>query len=152
MKKIVVACDHGGIQLKNTIKSHLQDMGYEVTDFGINENESIDYPISGYRVAKAITSGEFERGLLFCGTGLGISLSANKVKGIRCAVCSDIFTAKYSRLHNNTNILALGERVVAGGLAIEIVNAWLETNFEGGRHERRVNLITDIENGIDIDK
>lgn len=144
--KIVLASDHGGYNLKEEMKKHLIESGYEVEDFGTHSLDSVNYPDYGKKVGMAIAKGEFEKGILFCGTGIGISLAANKVKGIRAAVVSDVFSARMSRAHNNANILSLGERVVGKGLATEIIDAWLATEFEGGRHEARVSLITDIEN------
>lgn len=143
--KIAIGSDHGGYNLKEAIKKHLEEKGIEYKDFGTNSAESVDYPEFGMRVAEAVKSGEFDKGIVCCGTGIGISISANKVPGIRCAVVSDTFSAEMSRLHNNANVLALGERVVGKGLALKIVDVWLETEFEGGRHERRVNKIGDIE-------
>jgi len=143
--KIAIGSDHGGYNLKETIKKHLEEKGVEYQDFGTSGNESVDYPQFGMKVAEAVKSGEFDRGIVCCGTGIGISISANKVPGIRCAVVSDTFSAEMSRAHNNANVLALGERVIGEGLALKIVDIWLETDFEGGRHERRVGKIGDIE-------
>ncbi|RKD21988.1 ribose 5-phosphate isomerase B [Caminicella sporogenes DSM 14501] len=143
--KIAIGSDHGGYNLKEAIKKHLEEKGIEYKDFGTNSTESVDYPEFGEKVAQAVKSGEFDRGIVCCGTGIGISISANKVPGIRCAVVSDTFSAEMSRLHNDANILALGERVVGKGLALKIVDVWLEAEFEGGRHERRVNKIKEIE-------
>ncbi len=143
--KIALGSDHGGYNLKEEIKKHLEKKGIEYVDYGTNSTESVDYPEFGMKVAQAVTSGECEKGIVCCGTGIGISISANKVKGIRCAVVTDTFSAEMSRAHNNANVLALGERVVGIGLALKIVDVWLETEFEGGRHERRVNKIGDIE-------
>ncbi|WIF96051.1 ribose 5-phosphate isomerase B [Caminicella sporogenes] len=143
--KIAIGSDHGGYNLKEAIKKHLEEKGIEYKDFGTNSTESVDYPEFGEKVAQVVKSGEFDRGIVCCGTGIGISISANKVPGIRCAVVSDTFSAEMSRLHNDANILALGERVVGKGLALKIVDVWLEAEFEGGRHERRVNKIKEIE-------
>lgn len=143
--KIAIGSDHGGYNLKESIKKHLDEKGVEYMDFGTNGSESVDYPEFGSKVAEAVNSGEFDRGIVCCGTGIGISISANKVPGIRCAVVSDTFSAEMSRAHNNANVLALGERVVGIGLALRIVDVWLEAGFEGGRHERRVSKIGDIE-------
>lgn len=143
--KIALGSDHGGLELKNTIIEYLNEKGLEIKDFGTYTKDSCDYPKYGELVAEAVATGEYELGILVCGTGLGISLAANKVKGIRAACVSDVFSAKMSRAHNNANILSLGERVVGKGLALEIVENWLNTEFEGGRHQTRVNLITDIE-------
>jgi ribose 5-phosphate isomerase B len=144
---IVIAADHGGFRLKEEIKAFLDEAGYAYKDLGANSEKSTDYALWGYEAAQMVARGECERALLFCGTGVGISLAANKVKGIRCVVCSDCYSAKMSRAHNNANALALGGRVVGTGLAKLIVQTWLETEFEGGRHKRRVNQIALIEEG-----
>lgn len=144
--KIGLGSDHGGYNLKEEIKKHLQSKGVECVDFGTeNGVDSVDYPIYGEKVAKAVVSKDVDYGILCCGTGIGISLAANKVKGIRCAVVSDTFSAKMSKAHNNANMLSLGERVIGKGLALEIVDAWINTEFEGERHLRRVNMLNDIE-------
>jgi ribose 5-phosphate isomerase B len=144
--KIAVASDHAGIDLKIPMLKVLDERGIEYTDFGTHNHESTDYPSWGELVGEKVASGEYDKGLLFCGTGIGISLAANKVKGIRAVVCSDVFSAKMSCEHNNCNILSLGARVVGIGLATEILNAWLDSYFEvGGRHQRRVDMITEIE-------
>ena len=137
--------DHVAIELKNTIKEHLEQQGYEVVDFGTNYPERFDYPISGYKVGKAVASGDVDLGVLICGTGVGISLAANKVHGIRACVCSDPYSAKLSREHNNTNIIAFGARVVGPELAKMIVDEWLSATFEGGRHQRRIDMLAEIE-------
>ncbi|MTN08294.1 ribose 5-phosphate isomerase B [Turicibacter sanguinis] len=138
--------DHGGYNLKEEIKKHLESKGIECVDFGTeNGVDSVDYPIYGEKVAKAVVNKDVDYGILCCGTGIGISLAANKVKGIRCAVVSDTFSAKMSKAHNNANMLSLGERVIGKGLALEIVDAWINTEFEGERHLRRVNMLNDIE-------
>ena len=144
--KIGLGSDHGGYNLKEEIKKHLESKGIECVDFGTeNGVDSVDYPIYGEKVAKAVVSKDVDYGILCCGTGIGISLAANKVKGIRCAVVSDTFSAKMSKAHNNANMLSLGERVIGKGLALEIVDAWINTEFEGERHLRRVNMLNDIE-------
>ena len=142
---IAIGCDHGGYELKKEIEAYLDSRGLEYRDYGCDSTDSVDYPIYARKVAHAIVKGECERGILICGTGLGISLAANKVKGIRAAVCSEPFTAKMARVHNNCNILAFGARVVGAELAKMIVETWLDAEFEGGRHQRRVDLITAIE-------
>ena len=144
--KIAIGCDHGGLEHKNAIVEHLMERGFEVIDFGIYEQKSIDYPEIALKVANSIASGETERGFLVCGTGIGMSLAANKVKGIRAAACSEHFSAKYTRLHNDSNILCLGGRVIGVGTALELADLFVDTEFEGGRHQRRVDMITDIEN------
>ena len=143
--KIAIGCDHTAIDLKETIKKHLQDKGHEVEDVGTYSKESCDYPIYGFKVANKIKNGEAERGVLICGTGVGISLSANKVKGIRAVVCSEPYTAKMARMHNNAQIVAMGARVVSDGLATDIVDAFMNAEFEGGRHQRRVDILSRIE-------
>lgn len=145
--KIGLGCDHGGYNLKLDIINFLQSKDIEYIDYGTNNaNESVDYPVFGEKVANAVIDKEVDYGILCCGTGIGISLAANKVPGIRCAVVSDVFSAKMSKAHNNANMLALGERVLGKGLALEIVETWINTEFEGDRHLRRVNMIDDIEN------
>jgi ribose 5-phosphate isomerase B len=143
--KIGIGNDHSALEMKKEIIAFLEEKGHEVVDYGTNSAESCDYPVYGEVVARAVAAGEVEQGILICGTGLGISLAANKVKGIRAAVCSEPFTAKMARAHNNCNILAFGARVVGPELAKMIVEAWLNTDFEGGRHQRRVDLIMEIE-------
>ncbi|MGD9567624.1 MAG: ribose 5-phosphate isomerase B [Sedimentibacter sp.] len=144
--KIVLACDHGGFQLKEAVREHLSHNGYDITDIGVYNTDSVDYPDFGKKAAEMVVSGQADRGIIFCGTGIGISIAANKVKGIRCALCTNEYMAKMSRKHNNANMLALGERVLGKGVATDIVDAWLQTEFEGGRHENRVNKLMDIEN------
>ena len=144
--KIGIGNDHSALELKAEIIELLKERGHEVVDYGTNSPESCDYHVYGEKVGRAVASGEVERGILICGTGLGISLAANKVKGVRAAVCSEPFTAKMSRAHNNCNILAFGARVVGAELAKMIVETWLDTEFEGGRHQRRVDMLMDIEN------
>lgn len=139
--KIAIGSDHGGFEYKASIIKSLQVKGYDVVDMGTYSPESCDYPIIAKKVARAVAKGDFEKGILVCGTGIGMSMAANKVKGIRAAVCGDTFSARATRAHNNANILCLGQRVVGEGLALDIVDIWLTTKFEGGRHERRVNMI-----------
>jgi len=143
--KIAIGNDHAAIELKQIIVSFLKEKGIDVVDVGTNTPESFPYAVSGYRVARLVAGGEVDGGILICGTGVGISLAANKVKGIRACVCSDPFTARLSRQHNNTNILAFGARVVGSELAKMIVEEWLNAEFEGGRHAARVAMITEIE-------
>lgn len=143
--KIGIGNDHSALELKAEIIEFVKAQGHEVVDFGTNSSESCNYPVYGEAVARAVVAKEVDCGILICGTGLGISLAANKVKGIRAAVCSEPFTAKMSRAHNNCNILAFGARVVGGELAKMIVDTWLNTEFEGGRHATRVNMIMEIE-------
>lgn len=139
--KIAIGSDHGGFEYKASIIKALQVKGYDVVDMGTYSPESCDYPIIAKKVARAVAKGDFEKGILVCGTGIGMSMAANKVKCIRAAVCGDTFSARATRAHNNANILCLGQRVVGEGLALDIVDIWLTTKFEGGRHERRVNMI-----------
>lgn len=143
--KIAVGCDHGGLEHKNAIAEHLKSEGFEVEDFGIYENKSVDYPEIALKVANSIKNGENELGILVCGTGIGMSLAANKVNGIRAAACSEHFSAKYTRLHNNSNILCLGGRVIGIGTSLELCDIFVNTEFEGGRHQRRIDMITEIE-------
>jgi ribose 5-phosphate isomerase B len=143
--KIAMGNDHSAVEMKNIIKEHLISRGYEVMDLGTNSEESCDYPVYGEKVGRAVASGEADLGIAICGTGVGISLAANKVKGIRACVCSEPYTAKLSRMHNNSNVLAFGARVVGSELAKMIVDEWLAAEFEGGRHQRRVDLIMAIE-------
>lgn len=145
--KIGIANDHAGVEYKNLISKYIKEKyGYEVINYGTDSTESCDYPIYGEKLANAVVKKEVDKGIAICGTGVGISLSANKVKGIRCVVCSETYSASLSRKHNDTNMLAFGARVVSIEKAKEIVDAWLTSEFEGGRHQRRVDLISDIEN------
>ncbi len=143
--KIAIGCDHGGLEHKNAIAEHLKERGFEVQDFGIYEQVSVDYPEIALKVANSVAGGENELGILVCGTGIGMSLAANKVKGIRAAAVSEHFSAKYTRLHNNSNILCLGGRVIGVGTALELADLFVDTEFEGGRHQRRVDMISEIE-------
>lgn len=143
--KIAIGNDHSAVEMKQEITEFLKELGHEVINFGTDSNESCDYPIYGEKVGNAIVEGKAERGILICGTGVGISLAANKVKGIRAVVCSEPYSAKLSKEHNDTNILAFGARVVGIELAKMIVKEWLDSEFLGERHQRRVDLISDIE-------
>ena len=144
--KIALGADHGGAELKDEVKKHLEARGIEYKDFGTNGTEAVDYPKYGQAVAEAVAAGEFDRGIAICGTGIGVSISANKVPGIRCALLSDVFSAKATREHNDANMMAMGGRVVGPGLAMEIVDAFLDTQFSGAeRHARRIEMIGDIE-------
>ncbi|MFC3418854.1 ribose 5-phosphate isomerase B [Salinicoccus hispanicus] len=136
--KVIIASDHGGFNLKASVVAALKGKGVEITDFGPDTADSVDYPDYARPVADKVASGEFDRGILVCGTGIGMSISANKVKGIRCALVHDTFSARATRAHNNSNMLAMGERVIGPGLAQDIVDVWLSTEYEGGRHEQRV--------------
>lgn len=143
--KIALGSDHGGFNLKEEIKKWLQEKGYSYEDYGTFSTDSCDYPDLAVAVARAVASGECTQGILVCGTGIGVSIVANKVPGIRAALCHDTFSAKASREHNDANILTLGERVIGKGLALEIVEAWLGASFSGGRHQRRVDKIMALE-------
>ncbi len=143
--KIAVACDHGGLALKQVLLDYLQKNGYEVCDFGTDSADSCDYPDHALPAAEAVARGECERGILICSTGIGISIAANKVRGIRCAHCHDTYSAKYTRLHNDANMIAFGQKIIGDGLMLEIVDTFLHTEFEGGRHQRRVDKISAIE-------
>lgn len=143
--KIAIGCDHGGFTLKQLILKHLEQKGYTVKDFGCFSEASVDYPDYAYPVAKAVVSGEAEKGILICGTGIGMSIAANKVKGIRCALCCDTFSAHATAEHNDSNVLALGARVIGPGLALDIVDAWLGAQFMGKQHIARIEKITKIE-------
>lgn len=142
---LAIGSDHGGFALKEEIKKHLAEKGVAFTDFGTDSEASCDYPVYGEAVARAVASGEYERGILVCGTGIGMSMVANKVKGVRCALCGDCFSAEMTRRHNDANVLALGGRTLGSGLALMIVDLFLNTPFEGGRHARRVALIHEAE-------
>ncbi len=145
MNKIVIGCDHGGLELKNEIINHLNKKNIETCDVGTYTTESCNYPDYAKALCEKIQSGEFERGILVCGTGIGMSIAANKHKGIRAACCSDTFSARMTRMHNDANVLCLGGRVVGAGLAIDMVDLFVDTEFEGGRHTSRVNMLKEIE-------
>jgi ribose 5-phosphate isomerase B len=144
--KIALGCDHGGLEHKNAIGEYLKENGFEVVDFGIYEQVSVDYPDIAKKVCESIQNGETERGILVCGTGIGMSIAANKYKSIRAAACSEHFSAKFTRLHNNSNVLCLGGRVIGVGTAIELADLFVNTEFEGGRHKNRIDKIAEIEN------
>lgn len=144
---IAIGCDHGAFNLKNAVKKYLEERGLEVKDFGIYEEGRVDYPDIAEVVCKSITSGECEKGILLCGTGIGISIAANKIKGIRAAVCNEVYCAKMAKCHNNANVITLGGRVVGEDVALEIVSAWLDAEFMGGRHQERIDKITNLEKG-----
>ena len=145
--KIAIGCDHAGYSLKGDVVKYLEEKGYEVIDCGTNSYDSVDYPIYGEAAARKVAGGEANFGIVICGTGIGISISANKVKGIRCALLSDTFSAKATRQHNNANMMALGSRVIGPGLALEIIDAFLNTPYsEDPRHQRRIDMLMEIEN------
>ncbi|KXH83976.1 ribose 5-phosphate isomerase B [Sporosarcina sp. HYO08] len=143
--KIAISSDHGGNHLRREIVQLLSELGVEFVDLGPDSDDSVDYPDYAGAVANGVASGNYDRGILICGTGIGMSIAANKVKGIRCALVHDVFSAKATRNHNDSNVLAMGERVIGAGLAREIVKAWLSEPFEGGRHERRVGKVMELE-------
>ena len=144
---IAIGCDHGGLQIKNAVIDYLKENGISYTDCGCYTEESVDYPEFAYQVAQNVADGKAELGIICCGTGIGVSMAANKVKGIRAAVCADEFCAEMTRRHNNDNILCMGGRVIDEAKAVKLASIFLNTPFDGGRHEKRVNMITDIENG-----
>lgn len=145
IKTIALGSDHGGFKLKEVIKHHLEKKGYAIKDLGTHDKDSVDYPIYGKLVGEEVAKGACDKGIVCCGTGIGISIAANKVKGVRCAVVTESFSARMSVEHNNANVLALGQRVVGYDLALDIVDTWLKAEFEGGRHERRIDLIEAVE-------
>lgn len=144
--KIAMGNDHTAIEMKLAIKEHLEGRGFEVLDLGTNSTDSCDYPAYGEKVGRAVVDGQADLGIAICGTGVGITLAANKVKGVRACVCSEPYTAKLSRMHNDSNVLGFGARVVGVEMAKMIADAWLDAEFEGGRHQRRVDMLMDIEN------
>lgn len=148
---IAIACDHAGIDLKPAVTAVLDELGIPYHDYGTYSHESVDYPVYGACAAHAVANGECDRGIVLCGTGVGISMAAGKVHGIRCVCCSDTYSAKMSRLHNNANMLALGARVVGTELAKDIVRIWLLTEFEGERHARRVGQIDALDRGESLE-
>ena len=143
--KIAIASDHGGFLYKEKIKAYLTEVGIEFKDFGPSDEKSVDYSDYAKPVAESVADGTYDRGILVCGTGIGMSIAANKVDGIRCALVSDVFTAEVTRQHNNSNVLALGQRVIGEGLMLLIVKTWLNSEFEGGRHQNRIDKISAIE-------
>ncbi len=145
MKKLAIGNDHAATDMKFEIIAYLQEKGYEVVNVGTDTHESMNYPVSGYKVAKLVATGEVDGGICICGTGIGISLAANKVKGIRAVACSEPYSARLSRMHNNSNVLCFGARVIGIETAKDIVDAWLGAEFEGGRHQARVDMISEIE-------
>ena len=141
MSKILIASDHGGYNLKTEIVKHIKQKGLEIEDFGCYDTESCDYPVYAKLVANEVAKSEDVRGILVCGTGIGMSIAANRIDGIRASHCTDTFSARMTRMHNDSNILCLGERITGVGLALDIVDIWLNTEFEGGRHQRRIDMI-----------
>lgn len=143
--KIAIACDHGGFRYKRTLTDYLAKRGCEIVDFGTDKEESCDYPDYALPAAESVANGECDLGILVCGTGIGMSIAANKVPGVRCGHCHDVFSARATRAHNDANMLAFGERVIGEGLMLAIVEAFLDTPYEGGRHDRRIDKISAIE-------
>ena len=141
IKKTGVGSDHAGVNLKNKIAEFLKEKGYEVTDYGTNSTASCDYPVYAKAVAKSVANGENERGIICCGSGIGVSIAANKVKGVRAVLAHEPYSAMLSRLHNDANVLCLGERITGESLALDIVETWLHSEYEGGRHQRRVDML-----------
>jgi ribose 5-phosphate isomerase B len=142
---LALGCDHGGYQLKEFLKKHLEKKGIEVKDFGTYSEDSVDYPVYAEKVCRAIQSGECEKGILICGTGIGMSICANKFKGIRAACCGDHFSAEFTRKHNDSNVLCMGARTIGAGVALQLADIFISTEFEGGRHQKRVDMITAFE-------
>jgi ribose 5-phosphate isomerase B len=138
--RVAIGCDHGGIDLKNTVISVIEELGHEIDDQGCNSSESVDYPNFAKSVGLLVVEGNCDCGILICGTGIGMSMAANRIPGIRAALCNEIFSAKMSRQHNDANILCIGARVIGPGLAVEIVRTWMITEFAGGRHQRRIDM------------
>ena len=141
---IAVASDHGGFELKNKIREHLRERGIKVVDLGTDSEASVDYPVYGKACAEAVASGKADLGVVCCGTGIGISIAANKVKGIRCGLCTSVEMAELTKKHNNANMIALGGRTTSADLALKIVDTWLDTDFEGGRYQRRVDMLDEM--------
>ena len=147
MKKLIIGCDHAAVELKGLVRDHLIERGFDVEDVGVHTNDSCNYPDIAHALCQKIQSGEREMGILICGTGIGMSMAANKHRGIRAACCSDTFSARLTRNHNDANVLCFGARVVGMGLAFDLVDSFVDAEFEGGKHKTRVDLITAIENG-----
>lgn len=144
--KVAIGCDHAGLTLKNAVIEHLKQRGFEINDCGTYDSASCHYPVFAQKVAEAVTSGAAEKGILVCGTGVGMSMAANKIKGIRAACVSDCFSAEATRAHNDANIVCFGQRVVGEGLAFKIVDTFLDTKFEGGRHQIRIDMVNELDN------
>lgn len=146
MKRIAIGCDHGGLDIKNAVIDYLEEKKISYTDYGTFNTDSVDYPEYALKVAEAVASGDYESGIICCGTGIGVSMVANKVKGIRAAVVTNEFCAEMTRRHNNANVLCMGGRVIDSSMAVKLADIFLNTEFDGGRHENRVQMISDIEN------
>ena len=147
MKKLIIGCDHAAPELKNIVRDHLRARGFEVQDVGVHTTESCNYPDIAHALCTKLLAGEADLGILICGTGIGMSMAANKHRGIRAACCSDTFSARWTREHNDANVLCFGARVVGAGLALDLADAFVDAEFEGGKHQKRVDLITAIEAG-----
>lgn len=147
MKKLIIGCDHAAPELKDLVRDHLRARGFEVEDVGVHTTESCNYPVIAHTLCTKLLAGEAELGILICGTGIGMSMAANKHKGIRAACCSDTFSARLTREHNDANVLCFGARVVGAGLALDLADAFVDAEFEGGKHQKRVDMITAIEAG-----
>lgn len=145
-RKIIVGSDHAGFELKKTVLAHLKERGFDCTDVGTDSADSCHYPVFAHKLCEKIQNGEAPLGILVCGTGIGMSMAANKHKGIRAAACSDVFSAKYTRLHNDANVLCIGDRVLGAGLALELVDVFVDTEFEGGKHLTRIEMFKEFEN------
>lgn len=143
--KIIIGCDHAAFQLKDILKAYLAEKGISVEDIGAHGIQSVNYPDYAKKVASAVSKGEYDRGILLCGTGLGMSITANRFKGVRAALCNDVFLSRMSRQHNDSNVLVLGARVIGDILALEILKTWLETPFEGGRHQTRIDMMDELD-------
>jgi ribose 5-phosphate isomerase B len=141
---IAISSDHGGFKLKKVIREHLIERGYKVVDLGTDSEESVDYPIYGKACAEAVAGGKADLGMVFCGTGIGVSIAANKVHGVRCALCTSVEMATLAKQHNNANVLAMGGRIIDDELGIKITDAWLDSEFEGGRHKRRTDMLDEM--------
>lgn len=148
--KVAIGCDHGGFLMKEEVIRVMEELRVDYIDVGCDCTTSVDFPDYAIPVAEKVRDGEADRGILICGTGIGMSIAANKVNGIRCALVHDVFSAKATRLHNDSNVLAMGQRVIGPGLAGEIVKVWLQTEFEGGRHSQRINKVTTYENSVAV--
>lgn len=150
--KVAISCDHGGLLIKEEVKRVMEELKIDYIDLGCDCATAVDYPDYAIPVAEKVGNGEVDRGILICGTGIGMSIAANKVKGVRCALVHDLFSAKVTRLHNDSNVLAMGQRVIGPGLAYEIVKVWLQTEFEGDRHLQRINKIKKYEDTVVLNR
>ena len=147
-RKIAIGCDHGAYLLKENVKKHLDSLGIKYEDFGTYGQESVNYPVYAHKVCEAIQKGEADLGILLCSTGIGMSMAANKHRGIRAALCCDTYSARFTRMHNDANVICMGANVVGGGLALDIIDTFLSNEFEGGRHKTRVDMVMEFENNL----